>query len=348
MIRHTMRNFTFFTLLAIALCACSAPSSPSVAPAFPDRSTTSVARRPPALHRDRHRSAFSPDAATKAPLLFVSDSGTADVYIYKPPSLKVVATITGFSQPQGECSDNKGNVWIADTNARIMYELSHHGHLVNELADSMGYPVACASDPTTHNLAVMNLFGTGSTSGAILVYANGSGTPTVYTNPAVYAYYFAGYDRSGNLFFDGLDDNGNFLLSELTKGASSAQTITLNGGTIYFPGMVEWNSAKGDLVVGDQSCGNAYVSCVYAVTISKSGGTIGAKTELQNSAGEPVCDLVQGALSGKSNSEIAGSDLDFCGSASSATYLWRYPGGGPPTASNTSTDSAPVGAAISR
>ncbi len=343
----TIRAYTGSVLFACALCACSG-SAPPAAPggATPARWQTSVAVRTAPWHADRRRSWISSELAhVKGSVLFVSDAGTADVYIYTLPALKVVGTITGFSQPQGECSDNKGNVWITDTNAQTIYQLSHHGRLENELSDSSGYPAACAWDATTGNLAVMNLFGTGSTNGAVLIYAHGSGSPVPYTNTGQYYYNFGGYDASGNLFFDGSDSSGNFMLAELPAGSKSASTIKLSGGTIYFPGMVQWDSAKHDLIVGDQSCGNAYVSCLYAVTVSQKTGTIGTQTNLQNSSGGQVCDLVQGVEFG---SQIGGSDYDFCGSTPSATYLWPYPGGGSPSRSNTTTDSAPVGATISK
>lgn len=343
----TIHAYSCSVLLACALCACSG-TAPPTAPgaATPARWQTSVATRTAPLHADRRTSWTASELAkAKGPLLFVSDAGTADVYIYKLPNLKVVGTITGFSQPQGECSDNKGDVWVTDTNAQTIYELSHHGRLENELSDSSGYPAGCAWDATTGNLAVMNLFGTGSTNGAVLIYVHGSGSPVPYTNTGQYYYNFGGYDSSGNLFFDGGDSNGNFMLSELPHGSESAYTVKLSGGTIYYPGMVQWDSSKHDLIVGDQSCGNVYVSCLYAVTISQKTGTIGMETKLQNSNGGQICDLVQGVEFG---SQIAGSDYDFCGSLPSSTYLWPYPGGGSPSQYNSTTDSAPVGATISK
>ena len=319
----------------------------SAAAAF-DRTATSLTRRPAIARPDHRRTWISPElAAAKTPLLFVSDSGAGDVYIYKVPTLKVVATITGFFQPQGECTDGKGNVWVTDTAGQMLYQLSHHGQLVNEISDS-GNPAACAWDSTTGNLAVMSIFGSngGSTSGAVQIYPNGTGAQQLYQNPDQYYYNFGGYDSSGNLYFDGRDAAGNFMLSELPKGATAAHTITLTGGTIYFPGMVQ-SVGKNALIVGDQSCGNAYASCLYLVKLSKSGGgTIASQINLQTASGGQVCDLVQGVIFG---ARLAGSDFNFCGSSSSsATYLWPYPGGGQPSTHNQSVVSSPVGAAISK
>jgi hypothetical protein len=331
----------------LALCACSASSVPqSAGSTQPLRTLTSVARwTPPSQPAVRAKSWLSPELRrAAAPLLFVSDAGTAEVYIYKLTTLKLMGTITGFSEPQGECSDTRGDVWIADTIAQKIYEVSHHGRLENELADKSGYPVACAWDKKSGDLAVMNIFNAGSVAGEVLVFKKGSNTGTPYQNSQQYYYNFGGYDKRGNLFFDGRDANGNFMLSELPRGSESAHTVILTGGTIYFPGMVQWDPSNNDLIVGDQSCGNSYTSCLYSVTVAQSSGTIGTQTPLQNSAGGQLCDLVQGA---ELNGTIAGSDFDFCGSTPSATYVWPYPAGGAPSVYTKSASSIPVGAAIS-
>jgi hypothetical protein len=307
--------------------------------------STSVARRPILPHPDRRPSWISPQLKQlTASVLFVSDAGTADVYIYKLPTLELMATITGFLQPQGECPDGSGDVWVTDAGGQTVYELTHRGQLLNEITDS-STPVGCAWDPTTGDLAVMDLFGSGTTAGNVLVYAKGTGSPKTYRNPKQYYYNFGGYDASGNLFFDGRNGSGRFILSELPKGANVARTITLSGGTIYFPGMVEWNRQTKRLIVGDQSCGNTDASCVYSVKIAGDRGTIDGKTALDNYAEDPLCDMVQGAVYGN---EIAGSDYDFCDSNTSATYVWPYPAGGEPMSFNDTVDATPVGAAISK
>lgn len=342
-----MRAMIVATIGGVALCSCGGGVT-GVQPdggTTLDRVTTSVARWAAPPHPDRRQSWISPMLKrTKSPLLFVSDAGTQDVYILDLATLDVVGTITGFSQPQGECSDSKGDVWITDTNGQTTYEVSHQGRLENELTQG-GYPVACAWDKTTGDLAVLIFFGSSGAQGEVLVYKDASGTPVSYTNPSQYYYNFGGYDDKGNLFFDGTDAYGNFMLSKLAKGASSAKTIGVQGGTIYYPGMVQWDRATADLIVGDQSCGNAYASCVYALKLAKKGATITNTIDLENYDGGQVCDLVEGV---EINGQLAGSDNDFCGSLPSTTYLWPYPGGGAPTLYNNSTDTTPVGAAVSQ
>ena len=332
--------------VAVGLAGCAGASTWTAGgvTAPPQRSTSAAVRPPSAFHRDLRPSWISPQAKKKKQLLFVSDAGTGDVYMYAVPSLELVGTITGFSQPQGECSDSKGDVWITDTNAQTIYEVSHEGRFENKLSDPNAYPDGCAWNPKNGDIAVMNLFGLSGAPGSVLVYPHGTGVPTTYTNPKQYYYNFGGYDSSGNLYFDGRGEQGNFMLSKLAAGAKSAASLMVSGGKIYFPGMVQWQLSSGELLVGDQECGNASAACVYRLTLSGSSAHITGATKLANSSGGHVCDLVQGVVE---TNEILGSDYEFCGYSPSTTDVWPYPTGGKPSAQNATTDSVPVGAALS-
>lgn len=317
-------------------------------------------------HSDRRKSWRSPKlkADSSGRLLFVSDVGDNDVYIFSMPSLTLMATVTGFNEPQGMCSDKTGDVWVTNTNTLQIFKLNRSGSIVGTLNDSSGYPVGCAWDKKTGNLAVTNISDPGSTPGQILVYPGASGTPTAYTDPDMAYYYFPAYDKNGNLFVDGFDSSDTyFVLAKLPKNANSASTVTIGGGTIYFPGTVQWVSRKAGpyLIVGDQECGgNVYLesSCLYAVSLSGRGGltgTITGSTPLDNSTGSPACDVTQGVRNGE---RFFGSDYEYStssgygcasgGSVASATNLWAYPGGGTPLRTSPNAESAPVGAAISQ
>lgn len=340
-----MRAYMIAPVAALALTGCGgvmngAPTASSEA----FLRSTSIAAHPGISHPDRSVSWMSDEAKAKSEqLLFVSDAGSDDVYIYKLPDLTLVGTITGFAQPQGECTGVDGAVWITDTNAQTIYEVSHQGRLENTLSDTNGYPVGCAWNPKTGKIAVTNLFATDGAQGGVLVN-QGSSSWLRYTNPNQYYYNFAGYDNAGNLFFDGRTASGAFILSELTTGAKSAVTVTISGAKLHFPGMVQWDSLNNELLVGDQECGNVNAACVYSLTISGSTATVAQTTKLANASGGKVCDLVQGV---ELNNEILGSDYEFCGYTASTTEGWTYPAGGKPSHENGNTDSVPVGAAIS-
>lgn len=305
-----------------------------------------LGRKIPIVRPDRRHSWISPMWKNrKTRLLFVSDYGSNDVYIFKLPQLVLLGTLTGFNGPQGECSDNAGHVWVTNTNSSQIFEYSHFGKLINTLTDPAGYPASCAWDQTTGNLAVTNFTGLGSTPGNVLVYTKASGTPAAYINPSQFYYYLAGYDPRGNLFFDGQDVSESFMLSELPKGSASAVTVTLSGGTIYWPGSVQWSSTSHYLSVGDQVCDNSETTCIYHVSVSGSAGTITGKTTLATKSGGPDCEVVQVTQLGN---RIHGSDNEaLCGNTNT-TDTWFYPSGGNATVTSKATENYPEGAAISQ
>ncbi len=349
---------------ATMLGACSgngAPQSSAIAPSTGTSNATHsisqplghqitgtyVSVKPPRVHRDRRKSWISPDLRGARRLLFISDISADDVYIFTMPAMTLKATITGFDEPQGMCSDTSGNIWITNTGTEQILKYSRTGTLLATLSDSYGYPVGCAVDPATGNLAVTDIFGFGSSgAGQILVFPGGSGTPTVLTNPDGYYYYFAGYGPGSSLWVSGQAlSSGNYILSSCNT--SSCSTIPISGGTIYFPGAVQWDNAAGTWVAFDQACGNERAACSYPVSGS---GTLGSATTYLNYDGGPVCDLTQAVIAANGYKYVAGGDAEgFCTTATaSASYRWAYPAGGSPTNYNDSVVfSTPIGAAIS-
>lgn len=296
----------------------------------------------PIRYRRKAELTTSLRAKAKSPVLFVTDAGTGVAYMFSLATLSLIGTITGFVQPQGACADSKGNVWIVDTAAQTVYEVSHLGRLENEVTEK-SYPVGCAVDPSTGNLAVTNQLGPNGGHGDVAIYQNGAYT-VAFSNTKVYYYNFAGYDANGNLFVDGRTLHGAFALMELPKASTKLNVVKVSGGIIYFPGMVQWNGSAKNLIVGDQSCHNAYATCLHTLTISAGSAKITGTTSLQNSSGGTLCDLVQGDVY---NGKLYGSDYDFCGALASTTYAWPYPAGGAPSLSNAKTDTAPIGAVVS-
>jgi hypothetical protein len=275
--------FSTFTVTAV-LDGCNISGSQSSAFGHAGTSTGSLAAsllassdRPSAAagelappHPDRQKSWISGDVKRAHRLLFVTDSNADDVYIFTMPDLSLKGTVTGFNDPQGDCADAAGNIWVANTEGYEMLKVSRTGKVSEALVDPTGYPIACAIDPTTGNLAVANIFTYSYTAGEILIYKHAAGIPTAYSNPSQAEYFFDGYDRSGNLYTDGLTFNKTFILSELSKGGQSMRTVNISGGSIYFPGMVQ-SYSTGRLAVGDQRCNNANTSCVYRMSMVQAG-----------------------------------------------------------------------------
>ena len=57
------------------------------------------------------------------------------------------------------CAQYQGRVFVNNTGTTQVLEISRTGSIVNTFTDSVGYPVGCAIDPATGNLAVANIFG---------------------------------------------------------------------------------------------------------------------------------------------------------------------------------------------
>ena len=98
--------------------------------------------------------------------------------------------LTGFDNRQGECVDGAGNVFVTNSFKGQILEYAHGGTTpIATLSDPNQYPIDCAVDPTTGNLAVTNYFAkTGP--GSVAIYQGAQGAPLFYAeNNVNYEYY---------------------------------------------------------------------------------------------------------------------------------------------------------------
>jgi hypothetical protein len=318
------------TALAL-LAACSGVGPQSVpSPVGLSGTLTTVAGGTIAVRPDRSTSWISPDAKKAKSLLYISDAGTFDVYVYSFPALRLMGKLTGFNRPQGECSDKSGDVWVTNVQSGQILKFRHgESTPVSTITDQFG-PVGCAIDPTSGNLAVTNL------NSLVLIYKKAAGTPAIYSNPNQHYNYFDGFNRNGDLYVSGETSAYSFSLSVLARGKSMMSTVSVSGGTIYFPGTVQWVGS--DLVLGDQKCHDRTSSCLYETSVSGATARVTGTTPLTGS-----CDVAQALIVGE---QLAGGDYHRCGHGKSTTDIWRYPTGGKPTRSVAGVE-VPVGAAIS-
>jgi hypothetical protein len=304
-----------------------------------------------AMHPDHQKSWVSPDAKRAPRLLFISDYAADDVNIYTMPAMALKGTLTGFTSPEGMCTDAGGNIWISDTGAQQMELFSRTGTLLKTLSVPNEFPASCAVNKTNGDLAVGNIESATAGAGNIEIFHNATGSGTPYTNGNIFEYFFIGYDPSGNLFFDGTDSSRVIsYLGELPAGSSNTETISLSGGTLHLAGFIQWYRAGNYLALGDQMCGGTTTSCVYWVALSGSAGTITGTTNLSNYQGGAVCDLVQGVVAANGEKYLAGPDYEgACSSGTPSTaYRWGFDAGGAPTNYNNSSNFAePIGAAVS-
>ncbi len=288
------------------------------------------------------RSWMSSDAANTKDLLYVSniDSNTVNVYSY--PKAKQVGTLTAdLSSPDGICVDNKNDIWVVNNGpvGSIPYsvvEYKHGGKTPIATLSGIVLAIGCSVDPTTGDLAVTN-YGTGSSGGgSVSIFAHAKGTPKVYTDSEIAHFNFCGYDPKGNLYADGTDAGQNvFHFAELPKGKKTFKNITLTGGSIYYPGMVQWDGTY--VAVGDQHAGGAsYASAIYQTT--GAGGKIVHETPLDSGGLEDIIGFwIQGSTVIGPNVLPRPGDVGF----------YKYPAGGKPTKILTKGFSAPQGSAVS-
>jgi hypothetical protein len=246
-------------LAAVAVLGCAPQPSAALGPA-----------QRQSAHGDWARSWMLPEAKSED-LLYVSDAVVNNVYVYAYPDGKLVGTLSGFQQPEGDCADKAGNVFVANYDAENILEYAHGGtRPIATLTDAYYYPEDCSSDPTSGNLAVTNASTVSEYPGNVVVYANAKGIPTQYYDTILSYYRFCGYDNEGNLFIDGqgFTRHSNYVaLVELPNGSSNISRVKLNH-RLASPGGVQWNGKA--LAVGD-----AGEKVIYRFAIS---GLVGTKT----------------------------------------------------------------------
>ena len=194
---------------------------------------------------------------------------------------------------------------------------------IKTLSTSYSFPSSCAMN-TSGDLAVGILYGQSySEGGQVLIFKNGSGTPTVYTTP-LDEEFFNGYDDKGNLFADGFTgDRSGFALVELPKGSSKFVTIKTSN-TVEFPGSVQWDGTY--LTVFDQ-----LTNQFYRYTVSGTTATLKNTIQLTGSSDCAQTWIVKG--------------LVYCGDAGNDNgSVFKYPAGGSPIAVFTGNFDTPLGA----
>lgn len=270
-----------------------------------------------ALVRDatEDRSWMAPDAKNDN-LLYVSDLGSNDVYVYSYPRGGLKGMLTGFEGAHGECVDKRGDVFITETRGQQILEYPHGGTSPIATVNDPGYsPLGCAIDSRTGNLAVTNDY-TGTGAGNVSIYKHAKGKPKGYTDSTIEFYSYCSYDDKGNLYFDGSDVQGAFKFAELPARSHTFTNITLNQ-TINEPGGVQWDG--NDVAVGDQGMGYSG-STVYEFAISGNSGTLMGTTPLTGSAAVEQFWIQHKRVVGGSHESSVGN-----------VQYWHYPAGGSPT-----------------
>jgi hypothetical protein len=320
---------------AAVLVACtSGPQrfAPSGAASVPD---ILVAKHPASvsLRPDLRKSWMEPNV--KGALLYIADAGVSDVFVYSWPALHLIGNLSGFKVPQDVCVDAAGNVWIVNTARSQLLEYARGGlKPIATLDDPGRYPVGCSIDETTGDLAVTNIISRKYGPGSLSIYKAAQGSPIVFSDPAFEKMYFDGYDGEGNLFVDGINDNGLFTIAKFD--GKKFQPLTVSGATLNAPGAVEVKGSKIDV---EDQVGSSGYSVMYETTLKGTTLTVVATAEFADSV-----DCVGTYVAGNAKHQQA-----ICPDAGTPSiYVYDYPAGGYPTKSILTGLTEPEGAAITR
>jgi hypothetical protein len=280
---------------------------------------------------------MAPDAKKSKSLLYVADQDANDVEVYSYPGGKLKGTLTGFQTPSGVCSNKAGDVFILNGNGTTVEVYAHGGSSPIRTLDLPGYPeLNCSVDPTTGNLALGVL---GSTCGeCFVVFAGGSGTPTVYTPSGQTGLPGCAYDNKGNLFCDAYGAGDAFALFELPKGSSTVSEVSVSGASGLTAASIQWDGT-------DLTFGAGAGPTLYQIALSGSTGSVVGSTSLSD-ASRVWQFWITNNLGGKKHKGLRVIAPTIGDSAPFAGY-WNYPAGGRPTKMITSGLTGPDGAALS-
>ena len=211
-----LRAFLFFAVLALT-SGCNGGSpietiSPSQKQSFGEvggqtsgpNSSVLIARPhvPYNRHREDRDKAWMAPRAGSLDLLYVSDEGTNDVYVYSWPQADLVGKLTHVSYPQGECTDAAGHVFITSFapsyGSRILKYIHAGTRPILRIQDKGYFASGCAIDPRTGNLAVTNLETTDLSFGNVAIYDRRGRLLGLYAGGGMAFYFFCGYDSAGD------------------------------------------------------------------------------------------------------------------------------------------------------
>ncbi|HEY1656048.1 MAG TPA: hypothetical protein VGF86_13140 [Candidatus Tumulicola sp.] len=175
--------------------------------------------------------------------MYVTDFNNSVVEIYTYPKGKHVGALTsGMLNPQGECTDAAGNVYVANTGNSNVLVYAHGGTTPVRVLDNPGqYPVGCSVNASDGDVAAADIFSPTTGVGAVTVWKSGSNQGTTYVQPAgLINCVSITYDGSGNLYVAGSDSNGP-AIAYLRAGSMTWKLATIKGVSSSNLGFMQWD-----------------------------------------------------------------------------------------------------------
>lgn len=310
------------TIRLVCACLCVpaaltllAGCSPSAEPA------TSAAQPQSVAAHERYTTSWMAPAAATGNLLYVSYPESDVVLVFSYPEGEQVGELAGLqAQPEGLCSDARGDVWVTLPGA--IYEYAHAGTTpIAKLQDGTLNAWACSVDPSSGDLAVVSPAAPSGDFGDVAIYKHARGSPVRHKDGLFLFYFGCGYDPSGNLYVLGFG-YGSYppvLFAELPKGESKLETIALSHAP-QGEGDVQWDGQ-------DVAVSSPPEQTIYRFRIKgKLGHEVGYTVLDEFSTVQQFVFPNLAARHGKMAARVIGGSTDFDGA-----LLWDYPQGGDPT-----------------
>jgi hypothetical protein len=316
-------NKVRFLLCALAismLTACSGGAGTASPPPLAQPGSTV----PQSLLRAAN--SFAPPRA-----IVVSDATANTVNVFTPDG-KRIATIGGFSEPQGLAANGAGSIFVADSaNSRIVEYKDDYKTKLAIFADAGEYPSWVGVDDADGIVGVTNVLSTAGGSGSVSIFAKGQpARPCVTVHNTAWArVYFGAFDGTGNFYVVGGTADGKPLVGVVRDGCSSTTIATLTHSTVLnSPGGVA-AGAGGTIYISDQTA-----SAIYGFTPSK------------NSLGPPVSTTrLTGGVGSFALTHDAG-DVWTLNSSMAGVSEYAFPAGGSPLRTIGAKFELPIGIAV--
>jgi hypothetical protein len=278
-------------------------------------SLTSSSLGPPTLASLRQ------PATTQSNLLYIGARHKVRVLEF-PDGHSVSDLRLQFGILGGLCSDPSGDVYF-DV-GQWTYEYPHGGtHSIASVLSPFGFPLQCAFDATTGNLAVI----TGGSNEQIAVYEHFTGRAHEYPVKEYHNLNDCGYDGSGDLFV-----TTPWALAELPKGARNFTTYTprLKSADSELT-RIQWD---GTYLVVQETQPSKPFTFLDRIAISHKHVKLVSRTKLIGSdvAFESLFSSTAIGLYGPAHNEIG---------------FWNYPAGGKPSKLLSRFDTALYAATVS-
>jgi hypothetical protein len=314
--------------VSAALAACSGTQSSVGGSLIPNQDPVSGSA--PAAHSTADRPWMATTAAAIKKLLYISDAGRNAVLVYDYALGRQVGMLTGFHNPAGQCVDRKGDVWIADLDARSLVEYPRGATTPIRTLGTTGRPFGCSVAPNG-NLAAAENPGDEDAANAIAVWSAGPNGSTsahaaVYVVPDCATLATPGYDNHGNLYLEcSTADLTNIY--EIRNGEHSMQRVVFNR-SIALAGGVMWDGNH--ITLADRDFRLRGATVIYRAAESASGAlALAGTTELSDACSGGSSDVLSPYIVGNANTpanDVQGTtvigDNRSCGGAFD---YWTYP-----------------------